>query len=1014
MSSGNSSSLRVWSQSKAALIALSMAVLATSPLALAESPAMPDPGAEPVVFTGEVDNERSYVRSKESDLATQSYIAEVTVKIIGGLGVGCAFFGISDGDPNPSAFYTPTMEPSATFLIGTTEFAGSKLTASLNLDKVEEVHYVGNGTHRLRLRWDAKRKIAQLDVHANWTPGAIFTPSYQLSVDTSALTFTPDQRFVCGGAGGVTFSDFSAKAVPSSDLLLGDETAGKWLPVGLSAKQEGSVLPVDAMLGSLGGSARLLGLWYDNAKMIAARSFDKDNKLSAAGANWESTVTAKDIPEVGQGVEAKDMTVKFKLAGGSAIFAGVAVAFDFAKWDPANYVFTPSILYNGNKFRILPIPYPPYISKPEDRPPNMPITVTNILNIGPNTGGLAEMLTSNLATPMAGFFDRENKSGFLVLTKPKTTNGITGVLVQEDAKEGKMSIVLSAPGVRSERYSGDDGNVPSRRAESPDRGAMFQPGDEVTMEFQVYKFPAASIPEFLAKAFDVRKAMTGANTYRDMMPFSSAVKMLVEQNNREKWFGSDKYQYYSAGGGDYRHQIGWNGNPIFGLPNAIEGSQRGLERASSSLDMLVDAQGSTGLFPAIFNNGVRKGDTFYDSETEENKNIAMARRSGDVLYFGLQNLIVLEKQGVKIKPEWKEMLRKCADGLKKLYDRYGEFGQYANIETGEMVINGSTAGSANIQALALASAYFKKTDYMATAKAAGDMYYKRDLSQGYAGGGAAEILQSPDSEAPWDLSEAYMVLYDLSTDPAEKQKWLTYARDAINMLATWTVSYDYEFSPESDMGRVGTKSAGSIFASSQNNHAAPGYYIMSGDFLLKYFRASGDIRYAELYKDVTHNVTQYLNTPTNRLQSYLAKGDDPENPKIVPAYVSERVQLSDWEGPNIGDAPPIDSNQAWEILVQLAGQQNPGIYYNTTSDYLLVLDHVKTERIGKDSSGTRLKLTNTTPYDAEVKILAETGDQAAKPLDHAAYMDWPKVFVESGKIVQVLISPTGQVSTYKP
>lgn len=39
-----------------------------------------------------------------------------------------------------------------------------------------------------------------------------------------------------------------------------------------------------------------------------------------------------------------------------------------------------------------------------------------------------------------------------------------------------------------------------------------------------------------------------------------------------------------------------------------------------------------------------------------------------------------------------------------------------------------------------------------------------------------------------------------------------------------------------------------------------------GDFLLKIFRQTGDRRYLELCKDISHNVIQYVNTKTNHVQ----------------------------------------------------------------------------------------------------------------------------------------------------
>ena len=248
----------------------------------------------------------------------------------------------------------------------------------------------------------------------------------------------------------------------------------------------------------------------------------------------------------------------------------------------------------------------------------------------------------------------------------------------------------------------------------------------------------------------------------------------------------------------------------------------------------------------------------------------------------------------------------------------------------KMDVNGSTAGTAGA-GLALASRYFHDLKYLEIAEVAVQMYYIQDFLRGYAGGGASEILQSPDSEAPWDMLESCMALYEVTGN----REWVNKAKFATDMLSTWMVSYDYAFPRGSAMQRAGTHAAGSIFASSQNNHSAPGFYILSGDCLLKLFRATGDRRYAEMYRDTAHNVIQYVGAPHNPLRHESG-------------YVTERVQLSDWEGNNVGSVSYGDSNMAWETLAALTCLENPGIICTPTT--ILFWSWITSRR--KSSSGT--------------------------------------------------------------
>jgi len=203
-------------------------------------------------------------------------------------------------------------------------------------------------------------------------------------------------------------------------------------------------------------------------------------------------------------------------------------------------------------------------------------------------------------------------------------------------------------------------------------------------------------------------------------------------------------------------------------------------------------------------------------------------------------------------------------------------------------------------------------------------------------------------------------------------------------------SYDYRFPEGSAMEKAGTHAAGTFFASSQNNHSAPGYYILSGDCMLKLFRATDDKRYAETYKDQSHNVVQYVGAPHNPLRKESG-------------FVTERVQLSDWEGKNMGSVSYEDSNMAWEVLAALTCLENPGIYLHSDDTTYLVMHHIEAQVIKRDKTGVTIRVTNPTAYDAKVSILVETAKQAKGPLPENAFNKWPKVEVKAGMTRALLI-----------
>jgi hypothetical protein len=245
-------------------------------------------------------------------------------------------------------------------------------------------------------------------------------------------------------------------------------------------------------------------------------------------------------------------------------------------------------------------------------------------------------------------------------------------------------------------------------------------------------------------------------------------------------------------------------------------------------------------------------------------------------------------------------------------------------------------------------------------------------------------MQSPDDESAHNFCDLYTILYEATG----KREYLAYANTAVANLATWAIPYDYKFPVGSRLHQFGTRTTGALFANVQNTHGTPCFYIHSGDFLLKLYRATGDKRYVELLKDVAHNVVQYVTTETN-----------PFVPESKPGSMTERVQIGDWEGKeNIGgELPPGDSNIAWETGTLLAINQNPGIYLRTDNGEMIVFDHVVAEVIKKDQSGITLKITNPTQKDASVAVFAENAKQAKEPMGSHAFLKWPKLEVKAGE-----------------
>ena len=756
-----------------------------------------------------------------------------------------------------------------------------------------------------------------------------------------------------------------------------------WLPekgISEEATNDSIIAPIDKFIKNLNGQFRPLVCWYSGSSIDSTRTFTNGN-LNAGKNQWNCAVKFSGNSDVSG--EVMDLTLTFKLAKGTAQSAGVAAAFDFTDWSTDNYILVPAVLYGGNRFRILSVGYPPYIFDEKDKPLDMPVTVTNILHLNPDgSHAKVEMNTGNVATPMLSFFNPKEKRGFIMLTEQGTRFGNNGLFVEEDAgpksTEKRMTFVVSAPGVREQRY------VMCGRAASGDSGVSWSAGDELFLNFKIYNFQVEDMTAFYEKVSDVRKAISGVNSYTNSTPFSVAADLILKHFDSDKWFENDKTAHYSNRPGDmnpYQFQLGWAGAPNCTFPCLIAETPERLRRVCLTMEnMVFSAQGKTGLFYAINRDGEILGDPH--GKMKEYYSISLTRRSMIILYFGLRTFELMKLRGHAnlINPQWEESMRACADGLVKVWKNYGQFGKYIDVDSGEMDINGSTSGCFAGVPLVIASQYFNEPVYLGVAEAAMKMYYERDFLKGYAGGSSPDILQGPESQSAWEMIGSSMALYDATG----KTEWLERAKFAANMFSTWMVSYDYRYPKGSAMERAGTHAAGSIFASSQNNHSTPGTFEFFGDCLLKLFRATGEERYAEMHKDQSHNAIQYVGAPYNPLRHESG-------------YVTERVQLSDWEGDNIGSVDYSDSNMGWETQVAINCLSNPGIYLHTDDETLLVMDHVKAQVIKRDKSGVTLNITNPTNYDANISIFAETLADSKKPLGYTAFLQWRKLKLKQEK-----------------
>lgn len=257
------------------------------------------------VFGRRGDDTRSYQQTPRADFARGNFLAEVTVTLKGGGGAGCAFFGIGRGEADPRHYHKPAAEPVVYVRLSPSDFSNGHVVANVNgVESGQAQEPIGDGTHRVRLFWDAAGKRALFEVDGRSS----------LAVCAREVNFAGQDHLFIGGANGVRFADFSVKPLGDAEIkaagfgedFAGDPTAGTWLPMTPPTKE----------------LMRLLACWYDGSKLAATRTFSNGVARIATG-GWTCEVNEERFTgEPG----ARDLSVTFKLADGVARSAAVSLS----------------------------------------------------------------------------------------------------------------------------------------------------------------------------------------------------------------------------------------------------------------------------------------------------------------------------------------------------------------------------------------------------------------------------------------------------------------------------------------------------------------------------------------------------------------------------------------------------------------------------------------------------------------------------------------------------------------
>lgn len=651
--------------------------------------------------------------------------------------------------------------------------------------------------------------------------------------------------------------------------------------------------------------------------------------------------------------------------------AGVAVAFDQYGWTSDNYVMIPSSVYNGNRQRIVNRAYATGLDKSDYRRKDLALTSNPIPQLSPEYGAKSrlEVNISNTATPAISMLERTKQSGTILLTDQGIdwNNEVLdhALIVEETPDRNIASFIISAPGVRELKpeFIGF--------SESPDRGLEVKKGDQIIIRVTEVTFPCKDVPELLARFMQERKSHATAEAPRNLMPMSQVFTRMIKNIN-DRYHVGEKWEYYCPENATWM-SYGWIGGLMNTYPMLALGDGEHLRKVKNTFDFaLPRAKGKSGYYYDLL---LETGEVLARDAAAINPGIALTRKNGDILYWMVKQFMLLKEQdkGNAIDPAWENDVRLLADAFVNTWQKHGTWGNYVDVESGDIAVYNTTSGAMAVAGLVLSSTYYNNPLYLQIASEAASDYYNQFALVGFTSGGCGDILQNADSETAVALLTSLMTLYEATG----KSEYLQQSIDLANLCATWTVSFPYRLPENTPLAKLGANLTGAVWASTQNKHGAPGFCTQSADALFKLYRSTGNTLYAEFMRDVIHA---------------HAEGIQP-NGKIT-----ERLTYCDADSRGSrGDGGQTGWNETNGALMAL---EIPGIYVRTDLGSLYTFDHVEAKVVKQNNKQMVLEITNPTAFDAIVTIFSENAEQASRPLGENAFLQWKeKVTVKAGKTV---------------
>lgn len=287
------------------------------------------------------------------------------------------------------------------------------------------------------------------------------------------------------------------------------------------------------------------------------------------------------------------------LKRGGAPMPAVGVRFDFSRWSREVFVLLPGAVYAGNRFPAFATSYPPDLPpRPASDPDHLPLQ-SEVPRLRWDSGlSCLRQMSSDAATPGAGFYFPSLQRGLWILTPQENRWGLFGCELEEtDARDAAALTVFSPGFLREFSYA-----IGCDRVPSPARAPDLPAGAEIEIPLWIEEFDCAAPEGLFERLRERRRAMVPEPAARHELPFSEAWRILEDKYARENWV--EPRGYFSVGVEPMRSrhysqnwQMGWVGGMITPHAFTLRGSPEMRERALRNFDFVFPrGQAPSGYF----------------------------------------------------------------------------------------------------------------------------------------------------------------------------------------------------------------------------------------------------------------------------------------------------------------------------------------------------------------------------------------------------------------------------------